>query len=114
MSAEVIDGKAVAAEVRARVAEGVRELADASGGRVPGLATVLASDDPASAIYVSSKRKLTEEVGMRSIHHELSSDAPPQELLELVEGLGADPDVDGILVQVPLPAQHDQDEVIAR
>jgi methylenetetrahydrofolate dehydrogenase (NADP+)/methenyltetrahydrofolate cyclohydrolase len=114
VSAKVIDGKAVAAEVRARVAEGVGEFAAENDGRVPGLATVLAGDDPASAIYVSSKRKLTEEVGMRSIHHQLAPDAPPQELLELVDGLGADPDVDGILVQLPLPASHDQDEVIAR
>jgi methylenetetrahydrofolate dehydrogenase (NADP+)/methenyltetrahydrofolate cyclohydrolase len=112
--ATVIDGKAVAAEVRARVAEGVAELAAAHDGRVPGLATVLASDDPASEIYVSSKRKLTEEAGMRSIHHQLAPDAPAAELLELVERLGADDDVDGILVQLPLPEQHDQDEVIAR
>jgi len=114
VSANVIDGKAVAAEVRARVAEGVAELASAHGGRVPGLATVLASDDPASEIYVSSKRRLTEEAGMRSIHHQLAPDAPAAELLELVERLGADDDVDGILVQLPLPEQHDQDEVIAR
>jgi methylenetetrahydrofolate dehydrogenase (NADP+) / methenyltetrahydrofolate cyclohydrolase len=113
MSGTVIDGKAVAAEVRARVAEGVRELAAEHDGRVPGLATVLASDDPASEIYVSNKRKLTEEVGMRSIHKGLASDAVPEELLDLVAELGADDEVDGILVQVPLPSQHDQDEVIA-
>jgi len=114
VSASVIDGKAIAAAVRARVAEGVREFAAENEGRVPGLATVLAGDDPASAIYVSSKRKLTEEAGMRSIHHQLATDAPPEELLALVESLGADPGVDGILVQLPLPAQHDQDAVIAR
>ena len=114
MSAAVIDGKALAARVRERVAEGVRGFAAASDGAVPGLATVLAGDDPASEIYVSSKRRLTEEAGMRSIHHRLAPDAPPAELLDLVERLGADPDVDGILVQLPLPAQHDQDEVIAR
>jgi methylenetetrahydrofolate dehydrogenase (NADP+) / methenyltetrahydrofolate cyclohydrolase len=114
MTATIIDGKAVAAQVRARVAREVRELVACDAGRAPGLATVLASDDPASEIYVSRKRKLTEEVGMRSIHHRLAADAPPQELLELVERLSRDPDVDGILVQLPLPAQHDQDEVIAR
>jgi methylenetetrahydrofolate dehydrogenase (NADP+) / methenyltetrahydrofolate cyclohydrolase len=114
MSAKVIDGKAVAAGVRARVAEGVREFAAAHGGAVPGLATVLASDDPASEIYVSSKRRLTEEAGMRSIHHQLGPDAAPAELLDLTDRLGADPDVDGILVQLPLAAQHDPDEVIAR
>jgi methylenetetrahydrofolate dehydrogenase (NADP+)/methenyltetrahydrofolate cyclohydrolase len=113
MSATVIDGKAVAARVRASVADGVREFAAANDGRVPGLATVLASDDPASEIYVSSKRRLTEEVGMRSVHHGLAPDAPAAELVELVARLGADPEVDGILVQLPLAAQHDQDEVIA-
>ncbi len=114
MPATVIDGKAVAARVRGRVGAGVRELAAARGGRVPGLATVLAGDDPASEVYVSSKRRLTEEVGMRSIHHGLAVDASPAELLELVDGLGVNDDVDGILVQLPLPGQHDQDEVIAR
>jgi len=114
MSATVIDGRAVAAAVRARVAEGVRGFAERSGGRVPGLATVLASDDPASAIYVSSKRKLTEEVGMRSIHHELAAGASPEELLALVDDLNSDDAVDGILVQLPLPPHHDQDAVIER
>jgi methylenetetrahydrofolate dehydrogenase (NADP+)/methenyltetrahydrofolate cyclohydrolase len=113
MAATVIDGKAVAAGVRERVAEGVRELAGA-GGRVPGLATVLASDEPASEVYVSNKRRLTEEVGMHSVHHGLDPGTPPEELLELVDELNRDDEVDGILVQLPLPAQHDQDEVIAR
>jgi methylenetetrahydrofolate dehydrogenase (NADP+)/methenyltetrahydrofolate cyclohydrolase len=114
MAATVIDGKAVAAGVRARVEEGVRELADAHGGRTPGLATVLASDDPASELYVSNKRKASEEVGIRSIHHELATDTEPGELLAVVDRLGADDEVDGILVQLPLPPQHDQDAVIAR
>jgi methylenetetrahydrofolate dehydrogenase (NADP+)/methenyltetrahydrofolate cyclohydrolase len=114
MPATVIDGKAVAAGVRARVADGVRELAAAHGGRTPGLATVLANDDPASEVYVSSKRRASEEAGIRSIHHGLGSDAEPAELLELVDRLGADEEVDGILVQLPLPPQHDQDAVIAR
>jgi methylenetetrahydrofolate dehydrogenase (NADP+)/methenyltetrahydrofolate cyclohydrolase len=114
MSATVIDGTAVAAEVRERVAGEVRELVAASEGSVPGLATVLASEDPASVLYVERKRKLTEEVGMRSIHHGLDPSAPPGDLLELVSALSADDDVDGILVQLPLPDQHDQDEVISR
>src|SRR5919201_3943914 len=114
MPATVIDGKAVAAGVRARVADGVRELAAAHGGRTPGLATVLASDDPGSEVYVSSKRRASEEAGIRSIHHGRGSDAEPAELLELVDRLGADEEVDGILVQLPLPPQHDQDAVIAR
>jgi methylenetetrahydrofolate dehydrogenase (NADP+)/methenyltetrahydrofolate cyclohydrolase len=114
VAATVIDGKSVAARVRAGVTEGVAELAAAHDGRVPGLATVLASDDPASEVYVSSKRKLTEEVGMRSIHHGFAADVEPGELLELVERLGADDEVDGVLVQLPLPDQHDQDEIIKR
>jgi methylenetetrahydrofolate dehydrogenase (NADP+)/methenyltetrahydrofolate cyclohydrolase len=114
MSATVIDGKAVAAGVRERVAAGVKEFADANGGHVPGLATVLASDDPASEVYVSNKRRQTEEVGMRSIHHQLDPATPAEALLDLVSHLNADDDVDGILVQLPLPDQHDQDAVIAR
>ena len=113
MAAALIVGKAVAAEVRAEVAEGVAEFT-ARHGRQPGLATVLVGDDPASHVYVGSKRKLSEEVGMRSIHHRLDAEAPAGELLELVDKLGADDEVDGILVQLPLPDHHDQDEVIAR
>ena len=76
MAAALIDGKAVAAEVRAEVAEGVAEFT-ARHGRQPGLATVLVGDDPASHVYVGSKRKLSEEVGMRSIHHRLDAGRPP-------------------------------------
>ena len=113
MSAKRIDGKAVAAEVRERVAEGVREFAAARGGDVPGLATVLVGDDPASHVYVGNKRKQTEEVGMRSFHHGLGAATPQDELLELVAELNDDDTVDGILVQLPLPEQIDQDAVIA-
>jgi methylenetetrahydrofolate dehydrogenase (NADP+) / methenyltetrahydrofolate cyclohydrolase len=109
----VIDGKAVAATVRAEVAAGAGEFTRRHG-RPPGLATVLVGDDPASHVYVGSKRKLSEEVGMRSIHHELDASASPQRLLELVDELEEDDAVDGILVQLPLPDQHDQDAVIAR
>jgi methylenetetrahydrofolate dehydrogenase (NADP+)/methenyltetrahydrofolate cyclohydrolase len=113
MSATVIDGKAVAAEVRERVAAEVREFAAANQDHVPGLATVLIGDDPASHVYVGNKRKGTEEVGMRSIHHGLEASTPERELLELVEALNADDDVDGVLVQLPLPEHIDQDAVIA-
>jgi methylenetetrahydrofolate dehydrogenase (NADP+)/methenyltetrahydrofolate cyclohydrolase len=112
MSATVIDGKAVAAEVRARVADGVQGFTKAHGGRVPGLATVLVGDDPASHVYVGSKRKLTEEVGMRSVHHGLDADTPQADLLALIAELNADDGVDGILVQLPLPDGIDQDAVI--
>ncbi len=113
MSAVVIDGRAVAAEVRERVAHEVRELAAADHGRVPGLATVLVGDDPASEVYVANKRKGTEEVGMHSIHHGLGASATEPELVDLVADLNADDEVDGILVQLPLPEQIDQDAVIA-
>ncbi len=113
MAATVIDGRAVAAEVRAGVARDAAAF-EAAHGRRAGLATVLVGDDPASQVYVGSKRKQTEEAGMRSIHHELAADVQPAELLELVENLADDDDVDGILVQLPLPAGHDQDEVISR
>ena len=92
---------------------GSREFAAAHDGHTPGLATVLVGDDPASHVYVSNKRRQTEEVGMRSIHHELAADASEEELVGLVETLGEDHGVDGILVQLPLPAQIDQDRVIA-
>ena len=113
MPAKVIDGKAVAAEVRARVAQGVEEFAAAHGGGVPGLATVLVGDDPASHVYVSNKRKSTEEVGMRSVHHGLDATTSQADLLALVAALNADDEVDGILVQLPLPEQIAQDSVIS-
>jgi len=113
MAATVIDGKALAAEVRAGVARGAGEFTSAHG-RKPGLATVLVGDDPASLVYVGSKRKQTEEAGMRSIHHGIDAGVAQAELLELVDALAEDQEVDGILVQLPLPSGLDQDEVIAR
>jgi methylenetetrahydrofolate dehydrogenase (NADP+) / methenyltetrahydrofolate cyclohydrolase len=112
VAARVIDGKAVAAEVRERVAAGVKEFAAARNGDIPGLATVLVGEDPASHVYVTNKRRETEEVGMRSIHEELGADTPQEELLELLASLNGDETVDGILVQLPLPEQIDQDAVI--
>jgi methylenetetrahydrofolate dehydrogenase (NADP+) / methenyltetrahydrofolate cyclohydrolase len=113
VAARIIDGKAVAAEVRERVAAGVAEFKQAQDGDVPGLATVLVGEDPASHIYVSNKRKQTEEVGMRSIHHELGAGTPQDELLDLIADLNEEDTVDGILVQLPLPDQIDPDEVVA-
>ena len=113
MAAKVIDGKALAAKVRERVAAGVAEFAAAHDGHVPGLATVLVGDDPASHVYVGNKRRLTEEVGMRSIHHELDAETETAQLLELVGELNRDDDVDGILVQLPLPPQVDQDAIVS-
>lgn len=108
MGAELIDGRAIAAEVRARIGEVV-----AGRERRPGLATVLVGDDPASHVYVGNKRKACAEAGIRSIHHEVAATIGQAELVELVRGLDADPDIDGILVQLPLPARLDPDPVLA-
>lgn len=113
MSARIIDGKAVAGEVRERVRSEVAEYADAHDGRTPGLATVLVGDDPASEIYVRNKHKACEEAGMRSLHHGLPAETSEAQLLELIERLNEDPEVDGILVQLPLPEQIDPDAVLA-
>jgi len=101
----VIDGRAVAAKVRERVTGEVAELRER--GVIPGLATVLVGEDPASRVYVRMKRKACEEVGIASTHHELSGDVPEAELQDLLEGLGADPAVSGILLQLPLPEHLD-------
>jgi methylenetetrahydrofolate dehydrogenase (NADP+) / methenyltetrahydrofolate cyclohydrolase len=111
MAARVIDGKAVAAAVRERVKVDVAAY-EQEAGRVPALATVLVGEDPASEIYVANKRRTTEEVGMRSVHHGLEAGIKQEELLGLVRELGEDDDVDGILVQLPLPAHLDSDAVV--
>jgi methylenetetrahydrofolate dehydrogenase (NADP+) / methenyltetrahydrofolate cyclohydrolase len=112
VSARVIDGKAVAAAVRERVKTDVAAFAE-EHGRAPGLATVLVGEDPASEVYVRSKRRNSEEVGMRSIHHGLDAAVGEDELLALVAELNADDAVDGILVQLPLPGQIDEDAIVA-
>jgi methylenetetrahydrofolate dehydrogenase (NADP+)/methenyltetrahydrofolate cyclohydrolase len=109
--AKVIDGKAVAAQVRARVAGEVEQLSGELD-RPPGLATVLVGEDPASAIYVRRKREACEEVGIRSFHHEPPGDVSQADLLALVEALNSDGEVDGILVQLPLPEGLDADAII--
>lgn len=112
MAARTIDGKAVAASVRARVAEGVQAF-ESEHGRAPALATVLVGDDPASHVYVGNKHRACEEAGIRSVHHELAAETSENELLELVGELGLDREVDGILVQLPVPEQIDPDRVVA-
>jgi methylenetetrahydrofolate dehydrogenase (NADP+)/methenyltetrahydrofolate cyclohydrolase len=112
MSARIIDGKAVAAAVRARVAGEVTAF-EAEHGRTPLLVTVIVGDDPASEVYVKGKHRACEEVGMRSRHHGLSGETGEEELLGLVGDLNRDPDVDGILVQLPVPAQIDPDRIVA-
>ncbi len=111
MAARVIDGKAVAAAVRERVKVDVAAYKEETG-RTPALATVLVGEDPASEIYVRNKRRTTEEVGMRSVHHGLEAGIKEDELLGLVRELGEDDEVDGILVQLPLPAHLDSDAVV--
>ena len=111
MTATIIDGKAAAAGVRARVAEIAAEFARRTG-RQPGLATVLVGEDPASAVYVRSKGKATNEAGMASFSHKLPDTTSEEELLALVDRLNRDDAVDGILVQLPLPPQIDASRVI--
>jgi methylenetetrahydrofolate dehydrogenase (NADP+)/methenyltetrahydrofolate cyclohydrolase len=112
MAARVIDGKAVAAAVRERV-RGEVAAYEAEAGRVPQLVTVLVGEDPASQVYIRGKHRACEEVGMRSAHHGLAETTSEEELLELVRQLGEDPEVDGILVQLPVPEQIDPDAVVA-
>ena len=112
MTARIIDGKLVAAELRERVAAAVQRLARGHG-LVPGLAVVLVGSDPASEVYVASKTKTTVGSGMRSFDHRLPETTSEAELLELVRRLNADAAVHGILVQLPLPAHIDEQEIIA-
>jgi methylenetetrahydrofolate dehydrogenase (NADP+)/methenyltetrahydrofolate cyclohydrolase len=113
VSARVIDGKAVAAAVRQEVASGVAEF-QREHGRTPGLATVLIGEDEASAVYVGSKHRACEEVGMRSIGHTLPADTMQEEAVALIERLNADPDVSGILCQLPVPDHLDGPELTNR
>jgi methylenetetrahydrofolate dehydrogenase (NADP+) / methenyltetrahydrofolate cyclohydrolase len=111
VAARRIDGKALAAAVRERVRAEVAAY-EAESGRTPMLVTVIVGDDPASQVYIRNKHRACEQVGMRSAHHGLSATANQGEVLDLVGRLGADPDVDGILVQLPLPEQLDPDAVV--
>jgi methylenetetrahydrofolate dehydrogenase (NADP+)/methenyltetrahydrofolate cyclohydrolase len=107
----IIDGKAIAERVRAEVKEKVRSL-EKKIGTTPHLAVILASDDPASAIYVRNKGKAAAEAGIRSTEHKLAAGTAAQDLLSLVRALNQDEDIDGILVQLPLPKHHHEEEVI--
>jgi len=113
MSARIIDGKTIAAsllaEIKARVAQRL-----AHGGRVPGLAVVMVGDNPASQLYVRNKRKACAEVGIASFSHDLPADTAQAALLALIDRLNDNPEVDGILVQLPLPAPIDPQTVIER
>lgn len=109
--AAIIDGKAFAAALRARVAEAVPAFMAATG-KVPGLAVVLVGDDAASAVYVASKGKATVAAGMASFEHRLPADTRQEDLIALVRQLNADDSVDGILVQLPLPGHLDEQAVV--
>ncbi|MGE0868091.1 MAG: bifunctional methylenetetrahydrofolate dehydrogenase/methenyltetrahydrofolate cyclohydrolase FolD [Kofleriaceae bacterium] len=110
MTARVIEGKAVAARLRAEVASAALQLR--GRGVVPTLAVVLVGDDPASAVYVRSKTKAAREANVDVRDHKLAADTSQQQLMALVDSLNEDPGVDGILVQLPLPAHLDSDAVI--
>ncbi len=113
MAAQIIDGKAVAQATRNQVALRVQQRL-AAGKRAPGLAVVLVGADPASQVYVGSKRKACEEVGFASFSYDLPADTTQQQLFELIDTLNADQNVDGILVQLPLPAGLDASAILER
>src|SRR5919201_3726128 len=106
MAAQIIDGKAVAARVRAQVAEDVQAFT-AEHGRPPGLATILVGEDPASAVYVGGKQKASAEVGIEGFSHKIPGDASENEVAALIEELNADERVSGILCQLPVPDHLD-------
>jgi methylenetetrahydrofolate dehydrogenase (NADP+)/methenyltetrahydrofolate cyclohydrolase len=113
MSARILDGKAMADTILAVVHDKVAERG-AQGKRRPGLAVVLVGGDPASAVYVRNKRRACERAGVASVSHDLPATTPQDELLALIDTLNADPAIDGILVQLPLPPHIDAETVIER
>ncbi|MCE8015237.1 bifunctional methylenetetrahydrofolate dehydrogenase/methenyltetrahydrofolate cyclohydrolase FolD [Halomonas sp. MCCC 1A17488] len=113
MTAQLIDGKAIAAQVREQVARQV-ETRRTEGKRIPGLAVVLVGEDPASHVYVSNKHRACEQAGILSFRHTLPSDTSQQALERLIDELNADPRIDGILLQLPLPAHLDSRPLLER
>jgi len=112
MTARIIDGKAAAEKIRSEVADAVRVRINA-GHSKPGLATVLIGDNPASQTYVHSKQKACAEVGIESFGYELPANTPQDEAEKLIKKLNADPRVNGILVQLPLPSGLDEQRILA-
>ena len=110
MKAKLIDGKTISAELRAQMKKEVAALAE--DGITPGLAVVIVGDDPASKVYVRNKKKACEELGIYSEEYALPSETTQDELLALIRKLNTKPDIDGILVQLPLPKQLDEKAVI--
>lgn len=111
MSAQIIDGTAIAAQIQEELATTVAELKE-KHGIVPGLATVLVGDNPASQTYVKMKRKRSAELGIHSVGYELPATATQEEVERLIEQLNADPAIHGILVQLPLPAHLDEEAIL--
>ncbi len=112
MTAQILDGAVISEEIRRGVADAVAQRVKL-GKSVPGLATVLVGENPASQTYVRSKHKACQEVGIRSFGHVLPASATQQEVEELVQQLNADPTVHGILVQLPLPSGFDEQKILA-
>jgi len=113
MSAQLLDGKSIAASLREQIRQKVTELL-ASGGAQPGLAVVLVGENPASEVYVRNKQRACGEVGFHSELHRLPAETMQEELLDLIDRLNANPAIDGILVQLPLPKHIDEESVIER
>lgn len=113
MSAHILDGKALAQSLRQRIQAQVATW-QAEGRRAPGLAVILVGNDPASEVYVRNKRAACEAAGLASHHHHLPATTPQADLLALIETLNADPTMDGILVQLPLPPHMDSEAIIER
>jgi len=111
MSAQIIDGKSLAAQIRDNIRSRVTQRT-ARGLRRPGLAVILVGADPASQVYVGSKRKACDELGFKSVSHDLPVDTSETELLQLINDLNEDPEIDGILVQLPLPKHIDAERII--
>jgi len=111
MSYELIDGKLVASKIREEIKDRVAEI-KSKHSRIPGLAAILVGDDPASEIYVRNKRKACEDVGIYSEEHKLSGDIAQEDLLKLINRLNGDENINGILVQLPLPEHIDDSTVL--
>ncbi|WP_120995194.1 bifunctional methylenetetrahydrofolate dehydrogenase/methenyltetrahydrofolate cyclohydrolase FolD [Stutzerimonas urumqiensis] len=113
MTAQLIDGKEIAASIRCEIAARVSERRE-QGLRAPGLAVILVGNDPASEVYVAHKRKDCEQVGFTSVAHDLPASTSQAALLELIDRLNEDEEIDGILVQLPLPAHLDASQLLER
>jgi methylenetetrahydrofolate dehydrogenase (NADP+)/methenyltetrahydrofolate cyclohydrolase len=111
MTAQIIDGKKIAAELRATIKSRIDNRV-AGGKRAPGLSVVMVGQDPASSVYVRNKRKACDEVGIKSFSYDLPADTSQEKLIGIINELNENPEVDGILVQAPLPDQIDPDRII--